>query len=172
MAKLINKSKTYIMDWADGCFLRPCVTGYIHPASDILHHDYPKLKCDYFNKIYAWDADSYEKSVHKHQNTETVDMVFGLDYGKMLMVEAKLDVQNVDNIKGEIEDKINHTRSYLVSSTKLRSIANPSIVLFSHVKFEQLSSKFRRLRSYKTDIKPMTISSFYKDYFEELKICE
>jgi len=25
-------------------------------------------------------------------------LIFGLDYGKMLMVEAKLKVQNVDNI--------------------------------------------------------------------------
>jgi len=165
MVQQKNRSRDYIQQWADGSSISPCVTDYIVPVSNILHRDYPKLKCDYFNDIYAWDVDCYEKNKHKYQNSETVDMVFALKAGVMLMVEAKLDVRNVDNIKGEIESKINYTRNYLVSSTNFKSISNPSIVLFGQKNFEQLSSRFRRLRSNKTDIKPMTLPSFYDVYF-------
>ena len=92
-------------------------------------------------------------------------MVIGLNFGEMLMVEAKIDVQNVDNIKGEIEEKICHTKSYLVSSVNYKKNVIPSIVLFGQKNFERLSSRFRRLRSNKTDIKPMTLPLFYKNYF-------
>ena len=80
------------------------------------------------------------------------------------MVEAKLDVKNVDNLKGEIEAKIKHTRGYLVSSTNLHTILRPSIVLFGTKNFYQLSTRFRKMRSNKTDIVPMTLDAFYQKY--------
>ena len=165
MAKRKNKSKEYIQHWADGCSIRPCVADYITTASDILHRDYRSLKCSDFDDIYAWDADGYEHKKYGSNSSETVDMVFGLDYGDVLMVEAKLDVKNVDNIKGEIEAKVKHTRSYLVSSTNLHTILQPSIVLFGTKNFYQLYTRFRKMRSNKTDIVPMTLSDFYKKYF-------
>lgn len=165
MAKRKNNSREYIKHWADGCSIRPCVADYITTASDILHHDYRNLKCSDFDDIYAWDADGYEHKKYGSNSSETVDMVFGLDYGDVLMVEAKLDVKNVDNIKGEIEAKVNHTRSYLVSSTNLNKIMQPSIVLFGTKNFYQLSTRFRKMRSNKTDIVPMTLNAFFKEYF-------
>ena len=162
MAK--NKSKEYIKYWADGCSGQSCVADYIIPASAILNRDYPKLKCACFNNIFAWDADSYEKVLHKHHNYETVDMVFGLDYGELLMVEAKLDIQNVENIKGEIEKKVAHTKEYLVSSDNFKTV-RPSVVLFGQKNFNQLYSRYRKMRSNKTDIIPMTLSTFFSDYF-------
>lgn len=166
MAKRKNNSKEYIRYWAEGCSIRPCVADYITTVSDILHRDYRNLKCSDFDDIYAWDADGYEHKKYGSHSSETVDMVLGLDYGEVLMVEAKLDVKNVDNIKGEIEAKVKHTRSYLVSSTKLHKILQPSIVLFGTKNFYQLSTRFRKMRSNKTDIVPMTLSAFYQKYFE------
>ena len=159
-----NKSKDYIHHWAEGCSIRPCVADYITTASTILHRDYRKLKCSCFDNIYAWDADSFEKAKNSQHNLETVDMVFALDYGDLLMVEAKLDVQNVDNIRGEVEKKIVHTKEYLLSSPNCKRI-RPSIVLFGHKHFNQLYNRYRKLRSNKTDIVPMTLSSFYQEYF-------
>lgn len=166
MAQRKNNSKEYIKYWADGCALRPCVADYITPASDILHHDYRSLKCSDFDDIYAWDADGYEHKKYGSNSSETVDMVFGLGYGDVLMVEAKLDVKNVDNLKGEVEAKVNHTRGYLVSSINLLNILQPSVVLFGTKNFYQLSTRFRKMRSNKTDIVPMTLSSFYDNYFK------
>ena len=161
-----NKSKAYIENWAAGCTMRPCVSDYISSVSAILHRDYPNLICSDYNNIYAWDADGYEHKKYGHQSSETVDMVFAMDYGKMLMVEAKLDVRNVDNIKGEVENKINHTRDYIVSSTNFKSIMYPSVVLFGQKRFHELYNRFRRMNNYKINIKPMTLTSFYKEYFE------
>ena len=165
MAQRKNNSKEYIKHWADGCSLRPCVADYITTASDILHHDYRSLKCSEFDDIYAWDADGYEHKKYGSNSSETVDMVLGLAYGDLLMVEAKLDVKNVDNIKGEVEAKINHTRGYLVSSTNFHKVLQPSVVLFGTKNFNQLYTRFRKMRSNKTDIVPMTLIAFYQKYF-------
>ena len=163
-----NMTRAYIEDWASGCSMHPCVADYISSVSDILHRDYRSLKCFEFDDIYAWDADGYEHKKYGHQSSETVDMVFAMDFGKMLMVEAKIDVRNVDNIKGEIEAKINHTRDYLVSSTNFKTIMTPSVVLFGQKRFHELTTRFRRMNNNKTNIKPMTIVAFYKEYFKTL----
>ena len=165
MAKIKNSSKVYIQHWASGCTGSPCVSDFISSVPEILHHDYPHDSFKEFNDVYAWDADSYEHRKYGSNSSETVDMVFALDYGKMLMVEAKLKVQHVDNIKGEVEAKIKHTREYLVSSTNFKKVQEPSIVLFGQRNFQVLSNRYRRLRNYKTDIIPMTVSGFYKKYF-------
>lgn len=146
--------------------MRPCASDFISSVSVILHRDYNKLVCSDYDDIYAWDADGYEHKKYGHQSSETVDMVFAMDYGKMLMVEAKLEVRNVDNIKGEVESKINHTRDYIVSSTSFKSIMCPSVVLFGQKRFHELSNRFRRMNINKTNIKPMTLASFHKEYFE------
>ena len=161
-----NNSRIFIEDWAAGCTSNKCVSDFISTVSTILHHDYRNLKCNQFDNIYAWDADRYENKMYGNQSSETVDMVLGIAYGKMLMVEAKLNVQNVDNIKGEVEAKINHTRQYIVSSINFKSIVKPSIVLFDQKNFHSLYNRFRRLNNYKTNIEPMTLSTFYMKYFE------
>jgi hypothetical protein len=167
MATTANKTKENIQFWAAGCHLRPCVSGFIDTVSTILHRDYPNLKCKDFDQIYAWDADTYEKAKNKCRNCETVDLVFGLDKGKMLLAEAKLDVKNVDNLKGEIESKIRHTKEYLVSSDNFRCIASPSIVIFSQDNFNTKYNRFRKMRSNKGDIIPMTLTTLFDSYFKE-----
>lgn len=168
MATTANKTKENIQFWAAGCHLRPCVSDFIDTVSTILHRDYPNLKCKDFDQIYAWDADIFEKAKNKCRNCETVDLVFGLDKGKMLLAEAKLDVKNVDNLKGEIESKIRHTKEYLVSSDNFRCIASPSIVIFSQDNFNTKYNRFRKMRSYKGDIIPMTLTTLLDSYFKEI----
>ena len=68
----------------------------------------------------------------------------------------------------EIEAKINHTRDYLVSSTNVKSIMTPSVVLFGQKRFHELTTRFRRMNNNRANIKPMTLSTFYKEYFETL----
>jgi len=161
-----NNYKVYIENWAEGCNIRPLVADFITTVSTILHHDYCTLECGRFDNIYAWDADKYEQKRHGNQSSKTVDMVLGLDYGKMLMVECKLKVQNVDNIIGEIEAKINHTRQYIVSSNNFKSVIQPSIILFAPKNFNVLYTRFRKFNNNKTNIKPMTLDGFYKEFFE------
>lgn len=167
MATIVNKTKENLDYWAAGCTLRPCVSDFIKIVSTILHRDYPRLKCQNFDQIYAWDADSYEKLKNKCRNAETVDMVFGLDKGKLLLAEAKLDVKNVDNLKGEIEAKIRHTKDYIFSSDNFQNIVSPSIVLFSPENFNVKYNRFRKMRSNKVDIKPMTLTTFFDSFFRE-----
>lgn len=136
----------------------------------ILHKDYKKLKCTQFEDKYAWDADAYEIALKKGSDrSETVDFVVGLFNNQLLMVEAKLEVENVDNLKGEIEKKINHTKGYLVSSSNFNSCACPSVVLFGNKKknIQRNINKFRKLRNNKTDIVPMSLDDFYTRYFKE-----
>lgn len=168
MALTANKTKANIQYWAEGCPLRPCTSDFIDTVAIILHRDYPNLKCKEFEQVYAWDADTYEKAKNKGRNCETVDFVFGLDKGKMLLAEAKLDVKNVDNIKGEIESKIRHTKEYLVSSYNFRCMVSPSIVIFSHDNFNTKYNRFRKMRSNKGDIIPMTLTTLFESYFKEL----
>ena len=160
-----NNSKKYIEHWAIGCSCTPCVADYISSVSEILHRDYPKENLRAFDIIYAWDADRYENKKYGNQSSETVDLVFGLDYGQILMVEAKLSVQNVENIKGEVEAKIKHTREYVVSSDNFKKVVEPSIVLFGQKRFHELYTRYRRMRNNKTDIVPMTLSAFHDKYF-------
>jgi hypothetical protein len=167
MAVKVNKTKENIEFWAAGSNLRPCVSDYIATATEILHRDYPKLKCKNFDQVYAWDADTYEKVKNKCWNSETVDLVFGIDKGKLLLVEAKLDIKNVDNIKGEIELKIRHTKDYLVSSNNFRCIVYPSIVLFGQEGFYSKYNRFRKMRNNRGDIVPKTLSDLFNLYFKE-----
>lgn len=166
MTKMMNRSKDNIFYWADGCRLTPCASKYIDTISNILHKDYPKLRCDCFDGIYAWDSDAFEKGKRKSRSSNTVDMVLSLNPGMMLMVEAKLDVENVQQLKGEVEYKIQKTKEYLVSSTSFVCCINPSIVLFSSDNFERKKTRYRKMRCNKTDIDPMTIAAFY-DYIEK-----
>lgn len=167
MTENMDRSKDYISYWAKGCSLTPRVSKYIDSVSNILHKDYPKLRCDCFNGIFAWDSDSFEKAMRKSISSNTVDMVLSLNPGMMIMIEAKLDVENVQQLKGEIETKIQKTKDYLVSSTSFVCCVNPSIVLFSSDNFERKKTRYRKMRSNKTDIVPMTISSLY-DYLSNI----
>lgn len=156
-----------ITEWADGCNGRE--SEFIKPISCILHKDYKKMSFKMFDGKMAWDADEYEVAIKKGgDRMETVDFVVGLVNHQLLMVEAKLNVEKVDNLKGEIEKKIANTRQYLVSSITFRSLANPSVVLLGNKKnnIQQNINKFMRLRSYKRDIQPMSLNDFYKSYFE------
>lgn len=160
-----NNSKKYIEHWALGCSCTPRVEDYISSVSKILHRDYPRENLRAFDNVYAWDADRYEHKKYGNQSSETVDLVFGMDYGLILMVEAKLSVQNVENIKGEVEAKIKHTREYIVSSDNFKKTVEPSIVLFGQKRFHELYTRYRKMRNNKTDIVPMTLSAFYDKYF-------
>jgi len=159
-------SEDAITEWAKGC--KGKEAEFIKSIASILHKDYKTMSFKAFEDKMAWDADEYEVSLKKGTDrTETVDFVVGLVNHQMLMVEAKLNVVNVDNLKREIEDKIIHTKRYLVSSTTFRSCAIPSIVLLGNKKnnIEQNINKFMRLRSYKRDIQAMSLDSFYEKYF-------
>ena len=123
----IYTSKDCIEIWANSCSQQPSPRNYIYSIETILHKDYKKLSCTEFSDKYAWDADAYEIACKKGtKRDETVDFVVGLENGQLLMVEAKLDVENVTNLKGEVERKISHTKSILVTSLHFKSCATPS----------------------------------------------
>ena len=162
----IYTSKDCIEIWANSCSQQPSPRNYIYPIETILHKDYKKLSCTEFSDKYAWDADAYEIACKKGtKRDETVDFVVGLENGQLLMVEAKLDVENVTNLKGEVERKISHTKSILVTSLHFKSCATPSVVLFGGKNLERNIRRYRNMRNNKTDIVPMSLSDFYKRYF-------
>lgn len=168
--KCIYLSDDCIREWAKGCCGKPIVENFIHSIETILKKDYKNISFKMFQDKMAWDADEYEIALKKGTNrTETVDFVVGMANGQLLMVEAKLDVVNVENLKSEIEDKIKHTRNYLVSSTSFNSCVSPSVLLFGNKNnnIQRNINKFRRLRNNKTDILPMSISDFYNRFFPE-----
>lgn len=168
MQAIMTESKKYIHYWLDGCSFVDEAKKYVTSASNILHDDYKSLKCDEFNDVYAWDADKYEKSKHSGHSKKTVDMVIALNYGKLLMTEAKLKVKKIDNLKGEIEEKIANTKEYIVSSTNFKFCV-PSIVLFSTENFPSKYNRFRKLRNNQKDIIPMTLPDFYSYLIENIK---
>ena len=167
--KILHSNDSIVL-WAGGISGTPVAERFICSIETILHKDYKNLSCSCFREKNAWDADSYEIALKKGTNqTETVDFVMGLTNGQLVMVEAKLDVVNVDHLAGEIEEKIKKTKRYLVSSTTFKSCAKPSVVLFGNKKnnIQRNINKFRRLRQSKTDIIPMSLSDFYTNYFTE-----
>lgn len=160
------ESEDAITEWANGCNGKE--VEFIKPIATILHKDYKKMSFKVFEDKMAWDADEYEVVLKKGgDRAETIDFVVGLANHQLLMVEAKLNVVKVDNLKQEIEEKIIHTKRYLVSSTTFRSCATPSIVLLGNKKnnIQQNINKFMRLRSYKRDIQAMSLDTFYERYF-------
>lgn len=165
---IMTKSKNYILNWLSGCHFCNEAKQYVTSVSNILHDDYKSLKCDEFDDIYAWDTDKYEKSKRSGHSEETVDMVIALDYGKLLMTEAKLNVKKIDNLKGEIEDKISHTKDYIASSINFKYCV-PSIVLINAENFQSKYNRFRKLRNDKNDIIPMTLHGFYNYLIENMK---
>ena len=166
--KCIYQSDDCIREWAKGCSGKPDPEDFIRSIESILKKDYKRVSFTDFKDKKAWDADQYEVALKKGTDrAETVDFVVGMANGQLLMVEAKLDVVNVENIKREIENKIQHTRTYLVSSTNYKSCASPSVVIFGNKKnnIQRNINKFMRLRSNKKDIRPMSLSDFYQRYF-------
>lgn len=96
-------SEDAITEWAKGC--KGKEAEFIKSIASILHKDYKTMSFKAFEDKIAWDADEYEVSLKKGTDrTETVDFVVGLVNHQMLMVEANLNVVNVDNLKREIED--------------------------------------------------------------------
>ncbi len=166
--KCIYQSEDCIRKWAKGYSGKLNPEGYIRSIETILKKDYKRQSFTDFKDKKAWDADQYEIALKKGTDrSETVDFVVGMVNGQLLMVEAKLDVVNVENLKREIENKIQHTRTYLVSSTNYKSCASPSVVIFGNKKnnIQRNINKFMRLRSNKRDIRPMSLSDFYQRYF-------
>ena len=164
------KDKKSICKWAADTSLPISPQNFIRCISDILHDDYKKLKCPCFDETFAWDADEFEIELKKGKDrsrSETVDFVVGLENGQLLMVEAKLSVSNVDNIKGEVEKKIEHTRHYLVSSYAFTSCYKPSIVLFGPKDIERNIRRYRNMRNSQTDIVPMSVEKFYNTFFDQ-----
>ena len=97
---------------------------------------------------------------------KTVDFVVGLDQDWLLLVEAKLKVDNVENITKSIFGKIRHSMDILKSNLNYIHSESVVIILLKDQNFQQQSNRLRKLLLARTpDIKPLRVCDFYKNYF-------
>lgn len=156
---------TVIEDYASEDFI---MYKSLEPIKDILIREKCKDRNIKFSKELALNLDKVE--IEKKKKTpymdNTVDLVIGLENKHLLLVEAKYDAQNMENIARDIHKKIKHSRELLVSNPKFVSLYNKKIILLHSEKIEENK---RRLMSYlKNDISfhPLTTTEFYFTYFE------
>lgn len=97
----------------------------------------------------------------------TVDFVIGVGKNSLVLVEAKFKVNNVENIKKTIFDKIKHSKDLLMSNPCFVNLDEQTIILLKDQFFEEQSNKLQRLLIAKTRmIKPLRTSDLYRIYVE------
>lgn len=133
----------------------------------ILQNEGYKNKKDIFTNEIALNLDMVEISLKKGTlRDKTVDFVVGLDQDWLLLVEAKLKVDNVENITKSIFDKIRHSMDILKSNLNYIHSESVVIILLKDQNFQQQSNRLRKLLLARTpDIKPLRVCDFYKNYF-------
>ena len=114
------------------------------------------------------DLDEVEKNKHKSTANfdRTVDFVVCFENKQLLLVEAKFDANNMDDVASKIKRKISHSKDILVSNINFISFHNKNIILLSNdKKYEQNRRKLKNLLVQDTTIDPLNIESFYNKYF-------
>lgn len=127
---------------------------------------YKEKKCPFDQEI-ALNLDKVEILVKKGTlRDKTVDFVVCLEQNWLLLVEAKLEVENVANIAKTIQDKIEHSKVLLRSCDNYIHSGESVIVLLNNKYYQEQSNKLRRLLIAKNiNIKPYRVCDFYKEYF-------
>lgn len=134
----------------------------------ILQREHYSEKTSPFTSEVALNLDEYELKCTKGKTKRdnTVDFVVCLDKNKLLLVEAKLNVVNVENIRN-IFDKISHSKDFLNVQPTSFSYHPDVVVLLGNDKFQQNSNRLRRMLIPRSmNVKPLRVSDFYVEYFK------
>ena len=121
-----------------------------------------------FKNETALNLDKYELLRLKGKvRDNTVDFVVGLRKNWLLLVEAKFRVKNVENIRN-LPDKISHSKELLQAENTFVHALRTVVVLLPEFRFQQQSNMLQKLMiSRYRQIRPMTVSKFYQEYFQD-----
>lgn len=136
---------------------------------DILKKDYKNRRCIPFKGELAIDLDKVEIKLAAHKGCErncTVDFFICLKNESLLLVEAKLDVDNVNNISKSIKSKIDYSRSIILSKLIYNRIDAEVIVLLKDERFHERSNRLKKLVSNNLNITPSRLNDFYEKFFK------
>lgn len=172
-AKVKNDKSTIQRKYKDELSIRNFVTGNrimeesIECIKCILQNEGYKNKKNYFKNEIALNLDKVEFLLKKGTlRDKTVDFVVGLEKDWLLLVEAKLDVDNVDNIIKGIFGKVSHSMDILKSNINYIHSESIVIILLKDQNFQQRSHRLRQLLLARTpNIKPLRVCDFYNNYF-------
>lgn len=141
----------------------------LQPILAILKEENYKEKICPFTDQIALNLDKVEILCKKGTIREkTVDFVVGLEKDWLLLVEVKLDVENMDNIVKCIKEKIEHSKVVLQSCENYIHCENSVVVLLNNNRFQERSNRLRRsLISINPHIKPYRVCDFYQQYFDK-----
>lgn len=163
------KDESSIRNYVSGNKILESSIDYI---KNILVEEGYKNKKNPFHKEIALNLDKveilYKKGTYRKK---TVDFVVGLDNNSLLLVEAKLNVDNVENISKSIFDKISNSMTILKSNANYVQSESFVIILLKDQNFQQQSNRLRKLLVARNkDIKPSRVCDFYEDYFSSESI--
>lgn len=168
-----NNNRTGLRKYKDESVIRNFASGIdqmeksINYIKCILQQEgYKNKKCPFDQEV-ALNLDQVEILSRKGTlRDKTVDFVVGLEKDWLLLVEAKLDVENVENITKNIHEKIKHSLDILKSNINYIHAEDLVIVLLKDQNFQQQSNRLRRLLLARTsNIRPLRVCDFHKDYF-------
>lgn len=145
----------------------PIMTQCIETINSILKaENYDEKTCP-FDKEVALNLDRVEIKKKKGASRDkTVDFVVCLEKDWLLLVEAKLDVDNVANIHKSILRKIEYSKRLLQSCENFCHTEEEKIVLLKNQNYQQQSNKLRKLLIAKDRlIIPYRVCDFYERYF-------
>lgn len=136
----------------------------------ILHDEKCKERNLKFTDELALNLDKVEIEMKKGTSSEeskTVDFVIGLENRLLLLVEAKFDAKNMDNVAREMPKKIKHSKEILVGNTKFIDLYHKTIILLSSDNFEQNKTRLLNQLCNNTAYSPMNVKEFYSSFFEK-----
>lgn len=158
------KGNDGILRFASG---EPLMAECIEMISDILKAENYEEKTCPFDKEMALNLDRVEIKKKKGSSRDkTVDFVVCLEKDWLLLVEAKLDVDNVANIAKSIIKKIEYSKLLLQSCGNFCHTEEEKVVLLKNRNYQQQSNKLRKLLIAKDrQIIPYRVCDFYERYF-------
>lgn len=142
-----------------------CMKECLELIADILRNEGYIGKEQPFVKEKALNLDKVEILYRKARREKTVDFVVCLEKNWLLLVEAKFDVDKVDNIADDIKDKIRHSKEILQSNVNFVHCEGKTIVLLKNDHFHERSNRLKKRLNANPDISPARVCDFYKNYF-------
>lgn len=168
VVKHVYRSDTAIRGFVRG---DACMEKSLDKVVRILRREGYKGRACPFKDEMALDLDNVEKLLKQGKSgviqDETVDFVVCLEKDLLLLVEAKLRVDNAASIStNEICGKIRHSRDMLQACDNFVHFEKTVIVLLKDKNYQQ---NYRRLRNMlmprHPDVVPSIVSGLYSDYF-------
>src|SRR5574344_968947 len=148
---------------------RPNLNEFVELIKDLLKDEGCNNSTD-FNEEECINLDEIEIFTAKKNKTSDIfpsmDFTVGLDQNRLMLVEAKFRVKNVDNICSQLKDKIKRSTFFMRDELSCCVHKDLVILLSQSPKIEQQKSKLRRQMNNVIGIKPMSAMDFHRLYFE------